>query len=129
MSNGLLSMEANVTSTQFDGSCESVYVVFREDTQANETIVFSAPDGIEVLIDVDERDIPIAVQVVESRTPEGVPNKTALTKREATICLFALSTQMVVYHRANQQRRGNALIKDALKDLGLLEDCGRAVPA
>lgn len=122
-------LEPDVTATEINDNTESAYLVFRKGVCAHETILFSTPDGVQVLIDVDQRDIPIAVQVVESRKIGASASVAFRSVQEGVLILFALAQQMVVFHRANQQQRGNALINDALKDLGLLAKADDAVPA
>ena len=36
------------------------------------------------------------------------------------LALFSFANQMIAYHRANQQAKGNALIKDALESARFL---------
>lgn len=112
--------------TFVDGRLESLYLVFREGVTARETIAFECRDegralgdGIQILVDVDDRDIPIALQFVISI--ELQPGELSLDHAQsAAVPLFAFATQMVTFHRANQQARGNALIRDAVACMSAL---------
>lgn len=113
-----------ISVTRINGQLHGVYVTFRMGICAEETIPFSRADGARMNIDVDERDIPIGVEVV---SPTPIPMCTEgdeSSGNDATALLlelFAFATQMATFHRANQQARGNALIQDALESLQHLE--------
>ena len=116
----MIILEPEIKATRIDGRTESIYVVFRQGVPARETIPFYKPDGAELFIDVDEQDFPIAVQIVDSiemgrTTDAGKPEEESLV-----LALFSFANQMIAYHRANQQAKGNALIKDALESARFL---------
>ena len=124
----MIKLDPQIRSTLIDGHVESVYLVFRDEVPAKETIPFSRPNGAELLIDVDGQDIPIAVQFIESVTPAELGDArvaaTAQQSAHVVSLLFAFANQMVAYHRANQQARGNALIEDAVERIRYLSAPG-----
>jgi hypothetical protein len=108
-------LEPEIKVTSIDGRTESMYVVFRQGVHARETLPFSRPDGAELFIDVDENDFPIAMQIVESFDPPPPDGARPSDDLPVVLELYTFANQMIAYHRANQQARGNALIKDALE--------------
>ncbi len=116
----MIQQQASIHASIEDDQIESIYVVFREDVTARETISFSGPEHHDTLIDVDEKDRPIAIQLVASCPfAKNLQIKDHVRAEkgpsEALSDLFAAANQMVAFHRANRQVLGNALIEDALK--------------
>jgi len=116
----MIVLEPEIKATRIDGRTESIYVVFRQGVPARETIPFFKPDGAELFIDVDEHDFPIAVQIVDSIEVAPTPHTGKPEEESLVLALFSFANQMIAYHRANQQAKGNALIKDALESARFL---------
>lgn len=116
----MIVLEPEIKATRIGGRTESIYVVFRQGVSARETIPFYKPDGAELFIDVDEHDFPIAVQIVDSIEMKPTPNTGKPEEESLVLALFSFANQMIAYHRANQQAKGNALIKDALESARFL---------
>jgi len=106
-----------IKTTRIGDRIEAVYVVFRPGIHARETIPFSRVDGAELLVDVDEKDVPIALELLDSWEASPCPDISEAEAMSAIAKLFAFANQMVAYHRANLQARGNALIQEALESL------------
>ncbi len=116
----MIILEPEIKATRIDGRTESIYVIFRQGVPARETIPFYKPDGAELFIDVDEQDFPIAVQIVDSIEMGRTTNGSNPEEESLVLALFSFANQMIAYHRANQQAKGNALIKDALESARFL---------
>lgn len=120
----MLTLNPKISVTRIEDGLYGVYVTFRRDMRAVETIPFSRADGARMNIDVDERDIPIGI---EFTSPSPIPEQSGAGEApeggyvEALMDLFAFATQMTTFHRANQQARGNALIEDALESIKQIE--------
>ncbi len=112
----MIATEPEVLATRIDGRIESIYVVFQLGVHARETIAFADPHNVRVLLDVDSNDMPIAIELVDSFDATDASDGAAIDT-QAALWLFGIASQLVAYHRANQQARGNALIRDALSSI------------
>lgn len=116
-----ITLNPEARATEEGGQVESIYVVFRPGECAHETIPFLGrinDEDVELLIDVDRQDFPVAVQFVGTVEQSLLTAESPVSSGDSTfLTLFSLCLQMVTFHRADQHARGNALIRDALKSI------------
>lgn len=100
---------------------QAVYLVFREGMKAKETLRFqNRITNDQLLIDCGQDGYPIAVHFLLANGMGAEAKQPLLSKREldsAIQALFLFATEMIRYHEARMQKRGNDLVKDATRVL------------
>lgn len=107
--------DMDISATVVNGNIESLYIVFRGGVTAKHTIAFSRADGAELYVDVDDRNQPVAMQLVDSFVPQTQPEISQEEANSVALDLFSFASKMVAFHEANAQALGNDLIVEAIQ--------------
>lgn len=116
-----MSTEITFAVTEVDGNIESMYLVFGEPRRCRETLRFSrsgeAADDQIILVDVDELDLPVAVQLVATLTPGDIASQPeiAVDLQAAFRAIYGFANKLVAFHRSQNDNLGKPLISESFR--------------
>lgn len=96
---------------------QSMYLIFRRGLKAKETLRFqNRVTSDQMLVDCGADDYPVAVQFIYAKDVSVNEDDRSASKADfenAIHTLFMFATEMIRYHEANMQKKGNDLVKEA----------------